>query len=145
VDVRTKSEFEQGHIPNATLVESLASAGTSSEVTNASALFGCEQCNIAVYCRSGARADVALAYLEQNGFVSLFDAQGINQWLDSNRTLVTNESQVPPCVAAPTGPSTSAKTTLDSTTGIITLTVDEFHTKWIGQEFGVIIDVRPRK
>jgi rhodanese-related sulfurtransferase len=43
VDVRTQSEWNAGHIENATLVENLASTG-SPEL-----LLGCENCNIVVY------------------------------------------------------------------------------------------------
>ena len=98
VDVRTKSEFDAGHIENATLVESLALAGTSSEITNWTALDGCQDCNIAVYCRSGARADTALSHLEQNGFVNLFDAAGINQWKGN---LVTGSAATARCTLQP--------------------------------------------
>ena len=96
-DVRTSGEFEQGHLPNATLVENLALAGTVNELTNASDLWGCKECNIAVYCRSGARADAALAHLDDNGFVNLYDAQGINQWVAANFSLVQWGSQETPC------------------------------------------------
>jgi rhodanese-related sulfurtransferase len=59
-DVRTTAEFNEGHIRNSTLVESLADAGSSSEISVPADLAGCEKCSIIVYCRSGRRADVAM-------------------------------------------------------------------------------------
>lgn len=104
-DVRTLAEFESGHIDNATLVESLASAGTVREVTNAATLAGCEQCNIAVYCRSGARAGRAVSYLQRHGFQSLYNAGGVGDWMRSNRNLVVTGSKELPCSADTTSPS----------------------------------------
>jgi rhodanese-related sulfurtransferase len=97
-DVRTASEFNEGHIRNSTLVESLADAGSASEISVPADLAGCEKCSIIVYCRSGRRADVAIQILAAAGFEDLYDGAGINQWTEAGYDLETSTSStVPPC------------------------------------------------
>ena len=99
VDARTEDEWDkEGHIPEATLVDTLPIFPIYiSHFYSADALRGCEKCNIAVYCKSGQRADTALQFLAQNGFESLFDAAGIKQWTESGRDLVNTTSKVATC------------------------------------------------
>ena len=143
-DVRTLAEFERGHIPNATLVESLASAGTAYEVTNASALWGCRTCNIAVYCRSGARANTALRYLARQGFENLFDAGGIGDWKASNRALVNTDSKGTPCNApAPKSICEEPNPASEASPGVVTkITPDELAAGMSRGFFSVVADVR---
>ena len=92
VDVRSKEEWEEGHIENATFVEDLASTG------DASLLEGCKYCTMAVYCRSGNRAKKAIRKLRRAGFAGvLYNGQGVNQWTDAGYDLVTTESAVADC------------------------------------------------
>jgi phage shock protein E len=99
-DVRTAAEFNEGHIRNSTLVESLADAGSSTEIAVPADLAGCEKCSIIVYCRSGRRADVAIQILADAGFENLYDGAGINQWTEAGYDLETaTSSTVPPCTA----------------------------------------------
>eukprot|EP00549_Striatella_unipunctata_P010016 CAMPEP_0118709698 /NCGR_PEP_ID=MMETSP0800-20121206/22838_1 /TAXON_ID=210618 ORGANISM="Striatella unipunctata, Strain CCMP2910" /NCGR_SAMPLE_ID=MMETSP0800 /ASSEMBLY_ACC=CAM_ASM_000638 /LENGTH=74 /DNA_ID=CAMNT_0006613533 /DNA_START=162 /DNA_END=386 /DNA_ORIENTATION=- len=60
VDVRTVSEWEDtGIIENVTLIESMQSLSSTPMD-----LMGCEYCSIAVYCRSGSRAQSALEKMQ---------------------------------------------------------------------------------
>lgn len=100
VDVRTQEEWdEKGHIPGATLVDSLALFGTDSEIGTPADLAGCEYCNIVVYCNSGVRAAEALQHLINANFVGyLYSGLGITQWQAENYTLFRDEASViPPC------------------------------------------------
>jgi len=99
VDVRTQSEWDSGHIEGATLVENLATFGSSSHQGGSPLdLAGCESCSIVVYCRSGARASDAIQVLIANGFTGkLFNGQGTSQWTGAGYDLVQSPSVVPPC------------------------------------------------
>jgi rhodanese-related sulfurtransferase len=96
VDVRRKAdEFDLGHIPGATLVESLNLFGQGGQIGTPSDLAGCEFCEIIVYCRTGVRARTAITLLRANDFQGrLWSGQGTTQWLGP---LVTTPSVVPPC------------------------------------------------
>jgi rhodanese-related sulfurtransferase len=99
LDVRTESEFNNGHIEGATLADSLGLFGTTNEVAVPSALAGCEYCAIAVYCQSGARASAAIKVLQANGFVGrLYNGRGTAIWTEAGFPLVTTESVEPPCL-----------------------------------------------
>jgi len=94
IDVRGQDEWDQGHIPNATLVESLASQGTDNEVTTTADVAGCEYCNLVVYCRSGARASQALNHLLAAGFKgNLYNGLGVSQWKAEGYPLVNSASK----------------------------------------------------
>lgn len=100
VDVRTFSEWETGHVENATLIENLQDAGTPEEVAAlASDLNGCRNCPIVVYCRSGARAAAAILKLASAGFNGpLYNGLGVSQWSDQGLPLVaTADSSDPAC------------------------------------------------
>lgn len=102
VDVRRRDdEWNVGHVPNATLVDSLASYtgdDSTSPLGKPSDLAGCEHCEIIVYCRSGARAGRAIEILREQGFKGrLWNGQGVNQWTQAGYGLVTTDSIVPRC------------------------------------------------
>ena len=87
VDVRTQSEWNNGHIENATLIENLASDDTVSPFPT---LLGCEHCTIVVYCQSGNRAGVAIQKLLESGFQGqLLNGLGVSQFVNAGYTLVT--------------------------------------------------------
>lgn len=93
VDVRSFAEWQTGHIEGATLVENLASLGATP-----ADLAGCEYCNIAVYCRSGNRARLALTKLIAAGFRGrLYNGLGTFQWTNAGYPLVNTPSVIPPC------------------------------------------------
>jgi phage shock protein E len=101
VDVRTRSEWETGHIEGALFLENLGDAGTASEITSPADLAGCEYCGIIVYCQSGNRAGRALLKLEAAGFQKLYNGQGTIQWEVENYDLVTKPSVAPECTIDP--------------------------------------------
>ena len=93
VDVRTQDEWnEVRHLPNATLIDSL-------HITNdTSLLTGCEECSIAVYCRSGRRSKIAAEVLESVGFKHVYDVLGVSQWTEeAGVDLVYTPSRNPDC------------------------------------------------
>jgi rhodanese-related sulfurtransferase len=104
IDVRTATEFAQdGHIANATLVESLASFGSSEQVTTPTALNGCEDCDLAVDCRSGSRAKAAIQHLLTAGFRGrLYNGLGVNQWTAAGYPLVMDSNFSTPALCATT-------------------------------------------
>lgn len=81
-----------GHVANATLIESMQLTGSTT------LLEGCEQCPIAIYCRSGRRSKQAAAILEAQNFTNIYDGLGINQWQEAGYELVDMPSKLPtPC------------------------------------------------
>eukprot|EP00529_Nitzschia_sp_RCC80_P023374 CAMPEP_0113484662 /NCGR_PEP_ID=MMETSP0014_2-20120614/24080_1 /TAXON_ID=2857 /ORGANISM="Nitzschia sp." /LENGTH=460 /DNA_ID=CAMNT_0000378277 /DNA_START=195 /DNA_END=1577 /DNA_ORIENTATION=+ /assembly_acc=CAM_ASM_000159 len=97
IDVRREDEWVQGHIETATFVENL-----STTADNAYLLEGCQRigCEIVVYCRSGARASVAITRMtDELGYtnVTIYNGRGTSQWTAAGYPLVTDESVVPEC------------------------------------------------
>ena len=74
VDVRTQSEYDEGHIQNAVLIpnETIGS-DTPTNLPDKNAV-------ILVYCRSGRRSEEAARKLVNLGYVSVYDFGGINDW-----------------------------------------------------------------
>jgi len=75
LDVRTQSEYEAGHIPNAILID----------VTQADFLPKCKQQlpldkTIALYCRSGNRSKKAAQILSQEKYKVVELNTGFNSW-----------------------------------------------------------------
>ena len=64
LDVRTRSEFAGGHVPNASNVP-------VDEIGGAAALIGAKDRHVVVYCRSGSRAGTAQAALQALGFTNV--------------------------------------------------------------------------
>ena len=74
VDVRTQSEYDEGHIQNAVLIpnETIGS-DLPTNLPDKNAI-------ILVYCRSGRRSEEAARKLINLGYVSVYDFGGINDW-----------------------------------------------------------------
>ncbi len=74
VDVRTQSEFDEGHIEGALLLplDSLSS--------NAQKVLKDKTAIIIVYCRSGNRSATAIDLLYDLGYANLYDMGGIINW-----------------------------------------------------------------
>ena len=75
LDVRTASEYSQGHIPGALLID----------VTQADFMQKAEQLlqkdkTIALYCRSGRRSKTAAQQLAQHGYQVIELNTGFNSW-----------------------------------------------------------------
>ncbi len=74
VDVRTQSEYDEGHIQNAVLIpnETIGSEPPTN-LPDKNAI-------ILVYCRSGRRSEEAARKLVNLGYVIIYDFGGINDW-----------------------------------------------------------------
>lgn len=74
VDVRTKSEYDEGHIKNAVLIPN-ETIGTEppSKLPDKNAI-------ILVYCRSGRRSRDAANKLVKMGYTNVYDFGGIINW-----------------------------------------------------------------
>lgn len=74
LDVRTKAEFDEGHIPNALLIP-------DTEITQkAEEVLPDKDQTILVYCRSGRRSALAAKELIQLGYTNVYDFGGILDW-----------------------------------------------------------------
>ncbi|CAB9515199.1 Rhodanese domain protein [Seminavis robusta] len=98
VDTRESSEWEAGHVENATFLENLQFANTSTEIATTADLNGCKECPIVVYCQSGRRAAGALEKLALAGFQGpLYNGLGVQQWTAEGYPLVNTASVDPEC------------------------------------------------
>lgn len=74
LDVRTKAEFDEGHIPSALLIP-------ETEITQkAEELLPDMDQTILIYCRSGRRSALAAKELIQLGYTNVYDFGGILDW-----------------------------------------------------------------
>lgn len=74
LDVRTTSEFQEGHIPRAILIEDFAIKEKAEKIlTDKSA-------TILVYCRSGRRSKLAAQTLAELGYENVLEFGGILDW-----------------------------------------------------------------
>lgn len=74
LDVRTKEEYENGHIENSILIpldEIEAEAGN---------ILKDKEQKILVYCRSGNRSSQASKLLVKMGYINVYDFGGIKDW-----------------------------------------------------------------
>ena len=69
VDVRTRPEFDAGHIEGAKLIPLDEFMGRMDELEGATG-------PIILYCRSGNRSGMALHYLREAGFENLYNGGG---------------------------------------------------------------------
>ena len=74
IDVRSKIEFESGHLENAINIPHEYIAGKIGSVAD-----DLNQ-KIIIYCRSGARAEVASTALVTMGYKNVYTFGGINSW-----------------------------------------------------------------
>lgn len=85
IDVRTAKEYAQGHIENAINWD----VQQSNFANNADKLP--KESQVAVYCRSGKRSQMAATLLAQKGFMVMELATGINGWTAANLPTTTEE------------------------------------------------------
>ncbi len=78
VDVRTPSEFEEGHLPGAINLDVRMNGFADSALTRLDASRG-----VAVYCRSGKRSAAAAAALSRKGFRGVNLDGGILAWKEA--------------------------------------------------------------
>lgn len=74
LDVRTREEYLENHIPKSTLIP------LNVLETEASNKLPDKQATIFVYCRSGNRSRAAVKRLLKQGYTSVFDLGGIIRW-----------------------------------------------------------------
>lgn len=75
LDVRTKQEFDQGHVPNSINID-VQSSSFVQEINNLD-----KSKKYAVYCRSGNRSLIAFDKLKSNGFTDAINAaEGFTTW-----------------------------------------------------------------
>ena len=73
LDVRTKQEYESGHIPNAINIPAETISDRPSELTDLNQ-------EIYIYCRSGNRSKQAADKLVKLGYTNIIEFGGINSW-----------------------------------------------------------------
>jgi phage shock protein E len=72
IDVRTESEYADGHVEGAVLIPYTEIAARIDEVTTD------KDARIYLYCRSGRRSGIALQALEEAGYANAVNAGGLN-------------------------------------------------------------------
>ncbi|MEZ8825057.1 rhodanese-like domain-containing protein [Vibrio amylolyticus] len=75
IDVRTKEEFEQGHLDNAQIKP-------VQEIENWSQSLNKDE-PIVLYCRSGNRSGIAYQWLKEKGFTNIHNAGGYSEMLQA--------------------------------------------------------------
>ena len=74
LDVRTREEYDEGHIPGAILIPNTAIEAKAEDVlTDKNQL-------ILVYCRSGRRSKIAAEALAELGYTNIKEFGGIIDW-----------------------------------------------------------------
>lgn len=84
LDVRTSTEFAEGHIPGAILIDQ----GQSDFVEKAKATLPTEKA-IAIYCRSGRRSANAASKLADIGYKCVNLKGGITAWKEAGKPVTT--------------------------------------------------------
>ena len=97
IDTRRQDEWNAGHLPGATFVETLHLMGVAGTL-----LPPCKDCAVATYCHSGVRSKQAADVLEAYGFTNVYDGLGIVQWQAAGFALVNDASKTPACAGADT-------------------------------------------
>ena len=75
VDVRTKSEYNSGHIDGAKLLPV-----DSINASNAKEVIASKDTVVIVYCRSGARSASAAKLLEELGYTNVYNLGAMSNW-----------------------------------------------------------------
>jgi rhodanese-related sulfurtransferase len=73
VDVRTKGEFDAGHVPGALNVP-------FDEIAARAAELGPPSTPVLLYCRTGRRTAIATQALKAKGFTRIYDLQSYDRW-----------------------------------------------------------------
>ena len=85
VDCRELNEWEQGHIPGATLI------ALSTLKENIGTLEDKKSQTVVLQCRSGKRSLRACQFLSENGFENLYNLEGgILAWMEEGYDIQTN-------------------------------------------------------
>jgi rhodanese-related sulfurtransferase len=153
LDVRTREEFDSGHLDSALLIPVEELETRYVELS--------KNIPVIVYCRSGRRSATAAALLVSKGFSKVYDMTGgINAWtgkgypvIIENAAVTSNTSSSSSSAAATTsdtGTSDESQGTENTTTATDTsvteevkyITADELYAKTKNNEDIIILDVR---
>lgn len=74
IDVRTKEEYEQGHIQNAVLIPDFELKDKAEKIIKNKSI------KILIYCQSGIRSSAAEKLLIYMGYENVYDFGGIIDW-----------------------------------------------------------------
>lgn len=74
VDVRTKEEYEEGHVPHAILCD------VQTFMQHAPSLFKDKEKQYVLYCRTGYRSQIAAMQMQMLGYKNIIDMGGIIDW-----------------------------------------------------------------
>ncbi|MFD0991457.1 rhodanese-like domain-containing protein [Mariniflexile jejuense] len=84
IDVRTPSEFAEGHIKNAKNIDFMASPSFTTNINTLD-----KEKPILVYCRSGKRSNESVKILLNAGFTKIYDLEGgILNWKTKSLPIV---------------------------------------------------------
>jgi len=87
LDVRTQSEYDEGHIGNARLIPHTELEGRLGELNSTDAIL--------VYCGTGGRSATASQILVENGFLHVFNMlEGITGWIDAGYPVYVKYSSI---------------------------------------------------
>ncbi|MDH5481798.1 MAG: right-handed parallel beta-helix repeat-containing protein [Candidatus Bathyarchaeota archaeon] len=87
LDVRTQSEYDEGHIRNAKLIPHTELVGRLNELNEADAIL--------VYCRTGVRSSIASQILVDNGFSNVYNMlEGITAWISEGYPIYVKYSSI---------------------------------------------------
>ena len=138
LDVRTKEEFDSGHLDSAVLIP----------VDDLGARYGeiIKNKPVIIYCKSGIRSAKAAVILVNNGFSTVYDMTGgIDAWKSKGYPVIVENTASGTTEAAnvtqESGNSTAANDTPD-VTEINYITADELNSKLNKSEGIIILDVR---
>lgn len=106
VDVRTREEYDAGHIPGAGCMpveeitdclydEALAERGLDAIAQNRGMEMADDASVIVLYCRTGARSVQAVQYMEALGYENVYDAGGIMDW--PYEVVATEQNHIKSC------------------------------------------------
>jgi rhodanese-related sulfurtransferase len=85
IDVRSKDEYEEGHISGAMLIPVVELQDRLDELS--------KDKKIIVYCETGQRSKNAAEILIKNGFENVYDLGGIKAWIDSGYPVVMEKAE----------------------------------------------------
>lgn len=85
IDVRTKEEYDAGHIDGAILID-ISDPAFSQKINMLQ-----KDASYSIYCRSGNRSGRALSFMEENGFSDVINLDGgIIAWKGNGNNLCTD-------------------------------------------------------
>ena len=83
-DVRTKEEFEKGHIENAINIDFINNKRSLKKLDRKKTYL--------IYCQSGRRSQLAMDFLKEQGFTRLFNMRGgLLQWKQQFPSLIPSQ------------------------------------------------------